>query len=329
MSPAPASGTQRIAERARAAGRPRSRALRRVRRSLPVDHRSAAAERAPPARQGSTRRADGLGRLSWMYLRLLLVAQHVIDARRRRARHETGDLTERLAEPRTAREGRGARRGSAPQPDRAGRDPAAAHRPARRSRSASSTYIDAELTRIEQQVELIREQAALSTDPEAAVATDRRDHRDARRHRRSGFAISSRSTARWRILLSDAPPMHGRRRSGEGESMSAELPAGPWRCATCSGPARPPSSSCTATSSTSSRRTDQLLSLAAFLDEVMFANYDVVLHYDRSRGVRATKGGDDWGEWLPPALGARPSRWRFSAIPARRSSWSIAICCAR
>jgi AAA+ superfamily predicted ATPase len=46
------------------------------------------------------------------------------------------------------------------------------------------------------------------------------------------------------------------------------------------------------------------LSLPAFLDEVMFATYDVVLRYDRSRGVRATKGGSDWTDWLQQSLGA-------------------------
>ncbi len=60
-------------------------------------------------------------------------------------------------------------------------------------------FIDAELTRIEEQVELIREQAALSTDPEVAVAAHRRDRRDARRDGASGSAISSRCTARWTI----------------------------------------------------------------------------------------------------------------------------------
>ena len=35
----------------------------------------------------------------------------------------------------------------------------------------------------------------------------------------------------------------------------------------------------------------------------MFATYDVVLRYDRSRGVRATRGGEDWGDWLQGALG--------------------------
>ena len=50
-------------------------------------------------------------------------------------------------------------------------------------------------------------------------------------------------------------------------------------------------------------REGRMLSLTAFLDEVMFAGYDVVLHYDRSRGVRAMKGGEDWNEWLRGALG--------------------------
>jgi AAA+ superfamily predicted ATPase len=47
----------------------------------------------------------------------------------------------------------------------------------------------------------------------------------------------------------------------------------------------------------------RLLSVPAFLEQVMFASYDVVLRYDRSRGVRATRGMDDWGEWLQNALG--------------------------
>lgn len=42
----------------------------------------------------------------------------------------------------------------------------------------------------------------------------------------------------------------------------------------------------------------RLLSLGQYLDDVMFGAYDVVLHYDRGRGVRAVRGGEDWGEWL-------------------------------
>src|SRR5918992_3047439 len=47
----------------------------------------------------------------------------------------------------------------------------------------------------------------------------------------------------------------------------------------------------------------KLLSVPAFLEHVMFSTYDVVLRYDRSRGVRATRGADDWGDWLQNALG--------------------------
>ncbi len=45
------------------------------------------------------------------------------------------------------------------------------------------------------------------------------------------------------------------------------------------------------------------LPLGAFLDEVMFEKYEVILHYDRGKGIRATRGADDWGEWLRLALG--------------------------
>ncbi len=47
----------------------------------------------------------------------------------------------------------------------------------------------------------------------------------------------------------------------------------------------------------------RLLSLKSFLEEVMFETYDVILHYDRGRGIRAARGGEDWGEWLKQALG--------------------------
>jgi AAA+ superfamily predicted ATPase len=47
----------------------------------------------------------------------------------------------------------------------------------------------------------------------------------------------------------------------------------------------------------------RMLPLKQFLDEVMFANYDVVLQYDRGKGIRATKGQDDWGDWLQQMAG--------------------------
>jgi len=55
------------------------------------------------------------------------------------------------------------------------------------------------------------------------------------------------------------------------------------------------------------------LSLNAFLDEVMFEKYDIILHYDRGKGIRATRGGEDWGEWLRQALGDQAS----SIVPLR------------
>jgi len=51
----------------------------------------------------------------------------------------------------------------------------------------------------------------------------------------------------------------------------------------------------------------RLLSLKAFLKNVMFESYDVVLEYDRGRGIRLTKGAEDWGEWLKQILGNEAS----------------------
>lgn len=48
----------------------------------------------------------------------------------------------------------------------------------------------------------------------------------------------------------------------------------------------------------------KLLPLKSFLNEVMFENYDVVLHYDRGKGIRPAKGADDWGDWLEQFAGA-------------------------
>src|SRR5665647_431045 len=44
--------------------------------------------------------------------------------------------------------------------------------------------------------------------------------------------------------------------------------------------------------------TQKLLPLKDFLEQVMFAHYDVVIQYDRGKGIRPTKGADDFGDWL-------------------------------
>src|SRR5688572_1550414 len=59
----------------------------------------------------------------------------------------------------------------------------------------------------------------------------------------------------------------------------------------------------------------KLLSVPAFLEQVMFATYDVVLRYDRSRGVRATRGAEDWGDWLQGALGKDSSSLSLTREP--------------
>jgi AAA+ superfamily predicted ATPase len=48
----------------------------------------------------------------------------------------------------------------------------------------------------------------------------------------------------------------------------------------------------------------KLYPLKRFMEEVMFEGYEVVLTYDRGRGIRAAKGGEDWGEWLRNAVGS-------------------------
>jgi AAA+ superfamily predicted ATPase len=59
----------------------------------------------------------------------------------------------------------------------------------------------------------------------------------------------------------------------------------------------------------------KLLSVPSFLEQVMFSSYDVVLRYDRSRGVRATRGGEDWGDWLQNALGRDASSLALTREP--------------
>ena len=59
----------------------------------------------------------------------------------------------------------------------------------------------------------------------------------------------------------------------------------------------------------------KLLSVPSFLEQMMFATYDVVLRYDRSRGVRATRGADDWGDWLQGALGKDASTLSLTREP--------------
>ena len=112
---------------------------------------------------GIESQADSLGRLSWMFLRLL-VARRTINTVL--GSGETGTTLRRRLEKlerESADEAMGAdlRRSLSGQIDIL-RQRVEQHEEAQRK----AAYIDAELTRIEEQVELIREQAALSTDPD-------------------------------------------------------------------------------------------------------------------------------------------------------------------
>jgi hypothetical protein len=112
---------------------------------------------------GLEAQADGLGRLSWMFLRLL-VARRTI----RRVIGEAGDVGElrrRLTtlerqqrEPNMTDELRRSLGGQV--------DILNQRLQQRTDAERKLAFLDAEIERIQQQVELIREQAALSTDPE-------------------------------------------------------------------------------------------------------------------------------------------------------------------
>jgi hypothetical protein len=113
--------------------------------------------------QGIEAQADSLGRLSWMFLRLLVargVILHVMDE----GEHESGLDDRKRALERQARDE------SLPAELRrslTGQIDILTQRLEQRAQADKKlAYIDAELARIEEQVELIREQAALSTDPE-------------------------------------------------------------------------------------------------------------------------------------------------------------------
>ena len=112
---------------------------------------------------GIEAQADSLGRLSWMFLRLLVARSTILTVL------ADGDDDEVLERRRRALE-RQAKDESTPADLRrsvSGQVDILVQRIEQRQEAERKlAYIDAELARIEGQVELIREQAALSTDPE-------------------------------------------------------------------------------------------------------------------------------------------------------------------
>jgi len=130
---------------------------------------------------GFNSQSDSLGRLTWMYLRLLVTRQGIQRVLREGAVRSPGDpppvpgtgapgmsisglekrlaeLKRRLADPSIGDDLRRSLEGQADLLEQ---------RVARRAEADSKlAFLDAELARIEEQVELIREQAVLSTDPD-------------------------------------------------------------------------------------------------------------------------------------------------------------------
>jgi hypothetical protein len=157
---------------------------------------------------------EGLGRLTWMYLRLL-IARHTIEhVLGTTAADSTTSLERSLAEL--------ARRLDASIGDELrrsleGQVEILKQRIERRGDADRQlAYIDAELARIEQQVELIREQAALSTDPE--LLSQRIDEITATLGGTSQWIRDQRQMfGAMEDLLGDAAPLPGPARAKESQ----------------------------------------------------------------------------------------------------------------
>ena len=114
---------------------------------------------------GLESQSTSLSRLAWLYLRLLLMRQAIdkvlvddTDPANRRLENRIADLHQRLADESISEDLRRSLTGQLEILEQ---------RKAQRSEGTEKlAFLEAELTRIHEQVELIREQAVLSTDPE-------------------------------------------------------------------------------------------------------------------------------------------------------------------
>jgi hypothetical protein len=127
-----------------------------------LEHQGQAGENVPA---GLESQSASLSRLAWLYLRLLLMRQAIdkvlvddSDPGNRRLEHRIADLKNRLGNKSISEDLRRSLTGQLEIVEQ---------RMAQRTEGAEKlTFLEAELTRIQEQVELIREQAVLSTDPE-------------------------------------------------------------------------------------------------------------------------------------------------------------------
>ena len=127
-----------------------------------LEQQGQSGETAP---DGLESQRGSLGRLAWLYLRLLLMRQAIdkvlvddADPGNRRLENRMADLRKRLADESISEE---LRRSLTAQLD------LVEQRMTQRTEGAEKlAFLDAELARIHEQVELLREQAVLSTDPQ-------------------------------------------------------------------------------------------------------------------------------------------------------------------
>ena len=135
--------------------------LARCRSILEQQGQAAGESMAPGLESQST----SLSRLAWLYLRLLMMRQAIdkvlvddADPANRRLEQRIADLQQRLADASISDDLRRSLTGQLEILEQ---------RKAQRSEGTEKlVFLEAELTRIHEQVELIREQAVLSTDPE-------------------------------------------------------------------------------------------------------------------------------------------------------------------
>jgi hypothetical protein len=156
--------------------------------------------RGAPVPPGLQEQGEGLGRLVWIYLRLLLTRESIRKIVRESAKTPEDTQMEtriqkieaQLKEPSMGEDLRKSLAGQV--------EILKQRQEKKREAGEKLVFLDAELTRIEQQVELLREQAVLSTDPEVVsqrieqvAATLGGTNQWIRDHRRF--------TAPWKIFL--------------------------------------------------------------------------------------------------------------------------------
>jgi hypothetical protein len=115
---------------------------------------------------GLQAQAEGLGRMTWIFLRLLLTRDAIGRVLRESADADADELHERIA--RLKQQAADPALGEDLRKSLTGQADILQQRLERQQEARNKlAFLDAELTRIQEQVELLREQAVVSTDPES------------------------------------------------------------------------------------------------------------------------------------------------------------------